>query len=785
MRNRGLILAFAGILVLLAATLLAYLPPSPIGLAGAPNAFSAVRAQAILKTLVGNDEPHPIGSSANARVRDAIVSRLTDLGYKPELQSGWVCSKWGECGSPTNIVVTRNGAANSPAAITAAASDAVLLAAHYDSVPAGPGASDDGVGVAIVLEIARILAAAPAPPHPIVLLLTDGEEAGLLGALLFVREHPQAKLVKAAVNLDSRGVSGPSLMFETGTANAWLMRLYQSAIATPITNSLYYVVYKSLPNDTDFTIFKAASYQGYNFAFIGDVAHYHTPLDSYANSSLSSIQHQGDNALSALLALANADNRDPPAAESVYFDVLARTVIAWPARIALPAALAALGLLLTVSVLLIRRRVLDGRQALWGAAGALLNLVLGAILAVACIVLLRIVGKLPPTDAAPWIAHPLPMSIAAAFIALLAAGIVSALLARRAGFWGFWMGGTLLIALLAVIFNALTPAASFAPLLASLAAALGSLPCVLSFSRSRPPSQAATEFAVLLPCLVVSAVLAPMLLLLYAALGILAWIITTLALGLTATLLLPLLANATRRDRRIVIGVSALMTFSGMAVTLLLPIYSPAWPQRVNIEYWFDADQRQAHWWVQPASLHLPATLGGAAKFDPVPSARYTGSAALGFRADAPTLELGAPELTQLAAAASTAGAAPSRMHYQLRLRSPRAAPEAFVIFPASADVREIVAATASGPQRAKLQKMRSGATRFGVVGLPPAGFEFEMDAAATAPVVQVFDLSYGLPDASQGARLRQARPQNATSSQEGDITVVQHTVLLVPAAGR
>ena len=101
-----------------------------------------------------------------------------------------------------------------------------------------------------------------APPHPIILLVTDGEEAGLLGALLFVREHPLAKHVSAAVNMDSRGVSGASLMFETGTANISLMHLYAAAARRPVTNSLFYVVYKALPNDTDFTVFKAAPYQG-------------------------------------------------------------------------------------------------------------------------------------------------------------------------------------------------------------------------------------------------------------------------------------------------------------------------------------------------------------------------------------------------------------------------------------------------------------------------------------------------------------------------------------------
>jgi hypothetical protein len=107
------------------------------------------------------------------------------------------------------------------------------------------------------------------------------------------------------------------------------------------------------------------------------------------------------------------------------------------------------------------------------------------------------------------------------------------------------------------------------------------------------------------------------------------------------------------------------------------------------------------------------------------------------------------------------------------------------VVFPASADVQEIVVATESGPQHAKLQKLRSGATRLGVVGISSADFQFGIDAVAGRTAVQVFDVSYGLPAASQGARLQQARPQNATSSQEGDITVVQHTVLLDPAAGR
>src|ERR1700734_3730719 len=192
-RNRGLSVALAGIALLLVATLVAYRPTPPLGPNASLGAFSAYRATAILQDLVGNGVPHPIGSRANAQLREAIVKRFSALGYATELQSGFACSDEGVCGNPVNIVA-RLASSGAPEG-SAADGDAVLLAAHYDSVPAGPGASDDGAAVASLLEIARILAARPAPRHPIILLLTDGEEAGLLGASLFVREHPLSRQI--------------------------------------------------------------------------------------------------------------------------------------------------------------------------------------------------------------------------------------------------------------------------------------------------------------------------------------------------------------------------------------------------------------------------------------------------------------------------------------------------------------------------------------------------------------------------------------------------------------
>ena len=776
--NRGLLIAAGGIALLLAATLLAYRTPAALGPDAPPAVFSASRAQAILKDLVGDDVPHPMGSAANSKVRELVVKRLTALGYTVELQTGLACSTFSTCGNPTNIIATYGG--------DIAGSDAVLLAAHYDSVPAGPGASDDGVGVAALLEIARILTVTPMRRHPVVLLVTDGEEAGLLGAQLFTREHRLAKKIIAAVNMDARGVSGPSLMFETGTANAWLMRLYAGAIREPVTNSITYLVYKTLPNSTDFSVFKAVSYQGFNLAFIGDVAHYHTPLDTWSNASTSTLQHQGDNAIGALNSLADAPDLQHIAQgiepkDSVFFDVFARRVISWPMSMVFPASLAAFIVVLGAAVLLFRREMLNVKSLGYGVLAALVNVTMSGILSLCVVMLLRSAGRLPPVGAPSWIAHPQALHMGFAALSVLSAGAAATWFVKRAGFWGFWFGGTLIVALLSLATAVLVPAASYLLVMTAVTAALASLPAVRRMVQGHNPSLGAADFAVLAPGLVMFTILLPLLLLLYPALGAIAWPITTVALSMNAYFLVPLLTNATSGARRIVTSLAAVAAFLGIAVTLLLPSYSPEWPQRVNIEYWFDADQGEAHWWTQAAAGHLPDAMAHAGKFERVARSRFEGTAAMGFFADAPRLPLAAPELQQISA---TPGV--PRSHIDLLVRSARGAPTAFVVFPASADIRTIEVSTPTGPLSVKLRKLRSGATTFLIAALPAEGMQFGIDAAATSMSVRVFDQSYGLPEEPpEGKNLQRARPPNATSSQDGDVTVVQRTVRFDLAAGR
>jgi hypothetical protein len=762
--NRGILWAAIGAAMLLAITVMALRGPAPLPLDASPKFFSAARAFDNLRDLVGDGTPHPMGSVANIKVRDAIVGKLSALGYGVTLQSGWVCNPRSGCGYPTNIVATLPETERADQHSDAA----VLLAAHYDSVAAGPGASDDGVGVAATLEIARIIATAGASPtrHPIVILISDGEEAGLLGASLFVREHPLAKRIKAAVNMDSRGTSGLSLMFETGSANSWLMHLYSDSIHRPITNSLYYVIYKLLPSDTDFSVFKSAGYQGFNFAFIGNVGFYHTPLDNLSNASLTTIQDQGGNALQAVRALANVSDLNPPIAESMFFDVLGSALVVWPAKVIPASTLCLLLLSFGAAAILVRRGRARTREIAWGLIGFIANLLLGAALSSAALALLFGLGKAPPFLAGPWLAHPAAMSIAAVAISIFAAGGISIWLANRAGFWGLWAGATLGIGALSVVVALLNPGPVFPWLLTSIGALLGAVPAFVT-AKAKTLPRWVLECAALLPGLVLLAVLLPMLLLLYQGLGAVAWPPTSIALCMDCSFLLPLLAIASQRVRQTSIFWSGCAALVCLLITLLLPSFSRQWPQRVNVEYWLDADTGRAHWWVQPGSLHLPAEMASVANFDAALEPRFPGTSQLGFSAPAKSVALAAPQLDIISRVGT---------HLDLRLRSMRDAAAAFVIFPAAAQVKEAVLDTPAGPLPARLQKLDSGATVLFIRNLPAAGMAFAVDSSTPLPAL-VLDESYGLPgDLPQGKALQLARPQNATSTQDGDVTVLGRT---------
>ncbi len=765
LRVRTFCAALAGLALIFVLTLAANRLPTPKG--AQADGFSAVRAANILADLVGNGIPHPIGSAPNAVLRDSLVRRLTQLNYRVELQTGMSCNPQGICGSPTNIIATP------PNFEQAANLDTVLLAAHYDSVPAGPGAADDGAGVAAVLEIARMLLSQPTR-HPVILLLSDGEEAGLLGALLFVREHPLAHAVKAAVNLEGRGDSGPSLMFETGSANTWLMNLYRASVARPMTDSLFYVVYRALPNDTDFTAFKAAGYQGFNFAYVGHVGRYHTTGDTVANLSPRTLQHQGDNAWSTVTALANAQSLRAPASDAVFTDVFSRTLWVWSASTNLIVGALALLLLLIAAAVRVRRGQMRPAQVAWGLTGALATCALALLLAASMTGLVWFIDRLPLFA---WIAHPLGVHLACAALPLLAVSITGSWMAKRGGFWGTWWGGALLLSGLSVLLAVTLPGASFMVLVPAVAAALAAVPGL--WSSASGDSLRTRAIAVFAPPCFAMLVGAPIVSLCYSALGILSWPVITLLLTLSAMLLMPLLADPEmRRASRRLTWVSAAAAAAGLIVALAWPTYSAEWPQRLSFQYRFDSDAHQAFWIANPGSRMLPAPLAQAGPFSSQAQREFAGGNGPVYFAPAPVRALDVPQLSVLSATPRTGGGT----HYRLHLQSPRRAPEAFLVFPPQGDVHDLQVATPSGGIRMTLYPMRSGATRATFVGLSAEGVDLEIDTATGEQSVQVFDQSFDLPG---GEFLQRLRGIDAASSQDGDATVVQRTVTLIPATGR
>jgi carboxypeptidase Q len=78
----------------------------------------------------------------------------------------------------------------------------VLIGAHFDSVAASPGATDNATGSAAVMEAMRILKVVGAKPRRTIRVgLWGGEEEGLLGSRAYVREHfgdPETMQLKPA-----------------------------------------------------------------------------------------------------------------------------------------------------------------------------------------------------------------------------------------------------------------------------------------------------------------------------------------------------------------------------------------------------------------------------------------------------------------------------------------------------------------------------------------------------------------------------------------------------------
>jgi hypothetical protein len=303
-----------GGLILIAAVILAVfrtLPPRPLSTNAPANEFSAERATGTIKAITSS--PRLVGSRAYENAKVYLLAQLATLGMETDVQSTTLDGV-----SVENILGWLEGSQST---------DAILLTAHLDSVSNSPGATDDGSGVAVILETVRALRVGTPLRNTIIVLFTGPEENCCYGAGAFVAQHPWAKEVRLVVNVDAGGLSGPSILAATGPNAGWLIEQAARAIPDPIGSSAIEALGSPA---TDYTLmFRKAGWMGFDFNLSWS-KRIHSPLDNVDNLNPASIQHQGEHMLAVVRRFGNLSLEFPKIPRPVYFDILGMTMVYYP-----------------------------------------------------------------------------------------------------------------------------------------------------------------------------------------------------------------------------------------------------------------------------------------------------------------------------------------------------------------------------------------------------------------------------------------------------------------------
>jgi hypothetical protein len=218
------------------------------------------------------------------------------------------------------------------------------------------------------------------------------------------------------------------------------------------------------------------------------------------------------------------------------------------------------------------------------------------------------------------------------------------------------------------------------------------------------------------------------------------------------------------------------VTFAAAFSAVLIPAYSAKAPERMNIQYWKDADTGKSQWIVQPASGRLPETIRGAASFQHADAGPFPWDPEPAFLSPAPGLNGAAPTLTILESTPAAGG-----RNYRALLRSERGAPEVMALFPPGAGVTTVrmnghPVDASIGPS----QNFFRGWEIYRCLTTPATGVEiaFALPLGKSLEVYAV-DATDGLPN--EGKFLVKARPFTATPAQDGDMTIVSRRVQIIP----
>ena len=558
--TRRLLAPIAALLGLVAGLSVLILP-SPAPTTAGPTQFSAERAMASINRLA--DEPHSVlRREAHNRARDDVVGMFSDLGYTPTVHSDPMF----DLSDPADKRIFDGLSAEQQAVLKDAPAETIVvdvpgksehtmaLMAHYDSATVEAdesghqhitdgtslGAADDGYGVAAIVETLRAVKAdGRQPENSLKIVITDGEEIGLIGARNEMRHHrADYENVDLVLNLEARGTSGPALMFETSPNNRAVAGYFLSHVKQPVAGSLLPSLYARMPNTTDMAAFIPKGFTVLNIAAIGDAEHYHHPTDAPRYVDHSTLQHYGDQVLDLARAWA-FDGQAPTLTadgDLHFFQLWRGLTVRYPAAVG--TGLGCLAVIAALGVVAVRARSLRWKRVL----GSVWGLTWRATFASAAAGLVQrgamAMKWAPESGLGP---NPLLVWMFAGG-ALIGSGLTVHFVVRR---WKEGLGQETLAAVLLLLAAAcvplmvLLPGAAYVLVLPTLALAL----TALAPRRVRPVVGALASFIIVV-------ILAPAVLLIHEMLSLGAvWVTVFFAIVPVAPLALVLLQAGSRRTR--------------------------------------------------------------------------------------------------------------------------------------------------------------------------------------------------------------------------------------------
>jgi len=163
----------------------------PVPLSRTPLLFDAAQAYRAVEQFVTTHPTRVLGSLESRQSTGYIRDYLENLGY--EISYGhFEATINRRIRVGRNVIGYRQG--KSP--------EILVLVAHFDNAPTSvQGAMDNGSGVGVLLELARVMAASPIN-RSLLVIFSDGKEWGTLGAMDVAATHPERHRIAAVLSLD-------------------------------------------------------------------------------------------------------------------------------------------------------------------------------------------------------------------------------------------------------------------------------------------------------------------------------------------------------------------------------------------------------------------------------------------------------------------------------------------------------------------------------------------------------------------------------------------------------